>query len=205
MLGGLLSMDERRRNLQLFKDGDIRILICTDVAARGIDISGLPFVINMTLPDEAEDYVHRIGRVGRSDRMGLAISLVATDNNEKVWYHKCNRKGGIGCFNRDLVEKKGCTIWYNESLQLNKIEQKLSSSILKMTQSVDATTGRVQWALPTQIADLKCLYGEVANASFLHPVCDTFMTEYLMDELKQLNALEIQSQNMYLRMHELFS
>lgn len=42
----------------------MRFLICTDVAARGIDISGLPYVINLTLPDRAEDYIHRVGRVG---------------------------------------------------------------------------------------------------------------------------------------------
>ena len=50
--------------MQAFKDGDIRFLICTDVAARGIDISGLPYLINMTLPDRKEDYIHRVGRVG---------------------------------------------------------------------------------------------------------------------------------------------
>lgn len=49
---------------QAFKDGDVRLLICTDVAARGIDISGLPFMVNMTLPDKSEDYIHRVGRVG---------------------------------------------------------------------------------------------------------------------------------------------
>ena len=55
----------------------MRFLICTDVAARGIDIRGIPFVVNVTLPDEKQNYVHRIGRVGRADRMGLAISLVS--------------------------------------------------------------------------------------------------------------------------------
>ena len=59
--------------------GYVRILICTDVASRGIDVQGLPFVVNLTLPDEAEDYIHRVGRVGRADRMGLALSLVAAD------------------------------------------------------------------------------------------------------------------------------
>jgi hypothetical protein len=49
--------------VQAFKDGDVRFLICTDVAARGIDISGLPYVINMTLPDKSEDYIHRCGCV----------------------------------------------------------------------------------------------------------------------------------------------
>ena len=50
--------------LQAFKDGAVRFLICTDVAARGLDISGLPYVVNVTLPDRAEDYIHRVGRVG---------------------------------------------------------------------------------------------------------------------------------------------
>lgn len=61
----------------LFQNGEVRFLICTDVAARGIDITGIPFVVNVTLPDDKQNYVHRIGRVGRADRMGLAISLVA--------------------------------------------------------------------------------------------------------------------------------
>ena len=50
--------------MQAFKDGAVRFLICTDVAARGLDISGLPYVINVTLPDRVEDYIHRVGRVG---------------------------------------------------------------------------------------------------------------------------------------------
>eukprot|EP00466_Bigelowiella_natans_P009201 jgi/Bigna1/18887/gw1.38.5.1 len=74
---------ERKDNLEAFKDGLVRFLICTDVAARGIDIKELPYVINLTLPAEAEDYIHRIGRVGRADAVGLAISLVATEQ-EKV-------------------------------------------------------------------------------------------------------------------------
>lgn len=69
--------------VQAFRDGDVRFLICTDVAARGIDIAELPHVVNMTLPDEAETYIHRIGRVGRADRMGLAMSLVG-QHKEKV-------------------------------------------------------------------------------------------------------------------------
>jgi len=59
VLAGMRSMEERRRNLQYFKDGDVRFLICTDVAARGLDIKSLPFVINLTLPDVAENYIHR--------------------------------------------------------------------------------------------------------------------------------------------------
>jgi len=84
-------MEERQKNLRDFKEGEIRILICTDVASRGIDIRELPFVINMTLPDKAETYIHRVGRVGRAERMGLAISLVSTVE-ERVWWCRQGKK-----------------------------------------------------------------------------------------------------------------
>ena len=64
---------QRTANLQKFKDGHCRFLICTDVAARGIDVQGIPYVINVTMPDDKANYLHRIGRVGRAKRMGLAI------------------------------------------------------------------------------------------------------------------------------------
>ena len=74
-------------NLSAFKEGDVRFLICTDVAARGVDIKGLPYVVNMTLPDVPENYIHRIGRVGRQDCLGLAVSIVACDGcKEKARY-----------------------------------------------------------------------------------------------------------------------
>jgi ATP-dependent RNA helicase DDX1 len=85
VLAGMRSMPDRQKALKDFKEGEVRILIATDVAARGIDIRELPFVINMTLPDSPETYVHRTGRVGRADRMGLAISLVSTVK-ERVWF-----------------------------------------------------------------------------------------------------------------------
>jgi ATP-dependent RNA helicase RhlE len=62
-----------------FKGGRIRILVATDIAARGLDIEQLPHVVNFDLPDVAEDYVHRIGRTGRAGATGQAISLVAAD------------------------------------------------------------------------------------------------------------------------------
>jgi hypothetical protein len=71
-------------------------------------------VINITLPDEKTNYVHRIGRVGRAERMGLAVSLVSTVP-EKVWYHGewCPSRGR-SCWNTDLTSRGGCCIWYNE-------------------------------------------------------------------------------------------
>lgn len=71
-------------------------------------------VINVTLPDEKSNYVHRIGRVGRAERMGLAISLVSTVP-EKVWYHGewCSSRGR-NCWNTNLTTVKGCCTWINE-------------------------------------------------------------------------------------------
>ena len=65
-----------------FKNGGVRVLVATDIAARGIDIDALPHVINYELPNVAEDYVHRIGRTGRAGKSGEAISLVCIDELE---------------------------------------------------------------------------------------------------------------------------
>jgi ATP-dependent RNA helicase RhlE len=71
------SQQERIKALEAFKAGSIRVLVATDVAARGLDIEALPFVVNYDLPHNAEDYVHRIGRTGRAGAFGEAISLVS--------------------------------------------------------------------------------------------------------------------------------
>ncbi|MCG7536906.1 DEAD/DEAH box helicase [Pseudoalteromonas sp. OOF1S-7] len=73
------SQGARNKALAQFKDGEIRVLVATDVAARGIDIQQLNYVINAQLPYVAEDYVHRIGRTGRAGEAGTAISLVSID------------------------------------------------------------------------------------------------------------------------------
>ncbi len=71
------SQGARERILQQFKDGEIRALVATDVAARGLDIHNLNYVINFQLPYIAEDYIHRVGRTGRAGNQGLAISLMS--------------------------------------------------------------------------------------------------------------------------------
>jgi len=71
------TQQERIKALDAFKAGTLRVLVATDVAARGIDIEALPYVVNYDLPHNAEDYVHRIGRTGRAGAMGEAISLVS--------------------------------------------------------------------------------------------------------------------------------
>ena len=72
---GDLSQDKRTASLEAFKKGDVRLLVATDVAARGLDIPAVKVVINVTFPLTAEDYVHRIGRTGRAGADGLAITL----------------------------------------------------------------------------------------------------------------------------------
>jgi ATP-dependent RNA helicase RhlE len=73
------SQPERTRALEEFKNGEIRVLVATDVAARGLDIEDLPHVVNFELPWNPQDYVHRIGRTGRAGATGEAISLVCID------------------------------------------------------------------------------------------------------------------------------
>ena len=77
------SQQERMAALEAFKRGEVEILVATDVAARGLDISEMPCVINFDLPYNAEDYVHRIGRTGRAGAKGDAISL-HTDKDERL-------------------------------------------------------------------------------------------------------------------------
>jgi len=79
---GNKSQGARTRALADFKAGALRVLVATDLAARGIDIHQLPHVVNLDLPNQAEDYVHRIGRTGRAGHNGHAISLVAAEESE---------------------------------------------------------------------------------------------------------------------------
>jgi len=76
---GNKSQGARTRALAEFKSGDVRVLVATDIAARGLDIDQLPHVINFELPNVPEDYVHRIGRTGRAGNAGEAVSLVCVD------------------------------------------------------------------------------------------------------------------------------
>ncbi|WAK00327.1 DEAD/DEAH box helicase [Methylobacter sp. YRD-M1] len=76
VLHGDMDQKDRNRVLELYTQGDINILIATDVAARGLDVKGIDLVINFDMPRTGIDYIHRIGRTGRADELGLAIALV---------------------------------------------------------------------------------------------------------------------------------
>lgn len=80
LLSGEITQNKRVSTLDAFKNGDMKVLVATDVAGRGIHISGISHVVNFTLPEEPEDYVHRIGRTGRAGKTGTSISFACEDD-----------------------------------------------------------------------------------------------------------------------------
>ncbi|GGY02200.1 DEAD/DEAH box helicase [Paludibacterium paludis] len=77
------SQGSRLETLAAFKSGEVKVLVATDVAARGLDISELPYVVNYEMPNSPEDYVHRIGRTGRAGATGVAISLMGEEEDKQ--------------------------------------------------------------------------------------------------------------------------
>lgn len=80
ILSGEIPQNKRSRTLQQFKDGELNCLVATDVAGRGIHVKGISHVVNYTLPEEPDDYVHRIGRTGRAGATGTSISFACEDD-----------------------------------------------------------------------------------------------------------------------------
>jgi ATP-dependent RNA helicase DeaD len=83
-LNGDLAQDARERTLNRFRNNQIKVLVATDVAARGLDIDDISHVFNYDLPDDPEVYVHRVGRTGRAGKTGVAISLVTPREKRKL-------------------------------------------------------------------------------------------------------------------------
>ncbi|XP_070166174.1 ATP-dependent RNA helicase Ddx1 [Polyergus mexicanus] len=180
---------ERKANLERFKRQEVKFLICTDVAARGLDITGLPFMINITLPDEKSNYVHRIGRVGRAERMGLAISLVSSVP-EKVWYHGewCPSRGR-NCQNTNLTNQGGCCTWYNEPNYLAEIEDHLNVTIQQVGSDIK---------VPLNDFDGKVTYGEkrmAMGSNYENHV------QQMIPVVAELTALESRAQITFLKNH----
>jgi len=80
LLSGDVPQNRRMKALELFKSGALKVMVATDVAGRGIHVDGISHVINYTLPEEPEDYVHRIGRTGRAGKTGTSISFACEDD-----------------------------------------------------------------------------------------------------------------------------
>ena len=80
LMSGEIAQNKRLKTLDQFKNGDIQVLVATDVAGRGIHVTGVTHVFNYNLPDNAEDYVHRIGRTGRAGSTGVSVSFAGEDD-----------------------------------------------------------------------------------------------------------------------------
>jgi len=185
-----LRQDERNRNLESFREGDVRFLICTDVAAKGIDIRELPYVINMTLPDKPEYYIHRVGRVGRAEKNGLAFSLVGM-HQEKQWYHKCNRSDrGRGCRRTQTVDEGGCTIWFDELKMLEDIEVRIQQKVTRLQLSELTKVKDKVNELQARIAKQK---NEAAMETAKH-------VNVLRPAVEELALLEVHAQQNFLQM-----
>ena len=84
VIHGNKAQNARQRALNAFRNGQVRVLVATDIVARGIDVPGVTHIINYDLPDEPEAYVHRIGRTARNGADGIAITLCAPDELKKL-------------------------------------------------------------------------------------------------------------------------
>jgi ATP-dependent RNA helicase RhlB len=80
LMSGEIAQNKRLKTLEQFKEGSIQVLVATDVAGRGIHVNGVTHVFNYNLPDNAEDYVHRIGRTGRAGKTGVSVSFASEDD-----------------------------------------------------------------------------------------------------------------------------
>ena len=161
------------------------------MAARGIDISGLPFVVNLTLPDNQEDYIHRVGRVGRADTLGLAVSLVSTVP-ERVWF--CKRKGYTPWLSGpSAADVKEHTIWMDEPALLAAVETRLGGGIPLMGHDC---------ALPASIAEAAAgtedgaAYGKARKAGASDALAAA-RREQLAPAIAALSALEHRVQLSY--------
>ncbi|MGK0456348.1 MAG: ATP-dependent RNA helicase RhlE [Zhongshania aliphaticivorans] len=103
---GNKSQSARERALSSFKANQIRVLVATDIAARGLDIADLPHVVNYELPNIPEDYVHRIGRTGRAGKAGNAVSLVSDVEEGYLWDIEKTMKKEIPLFKIDNQGEK---------------------------------------------------------------------------------------------------
>lgn len=119
---GNKSQAARTKALHEFKKGDIRVLVATDIAARGLDIPLLPHVVNFELPNIPEDYVHRIGRTGRAGASGIAVSLVSAD--EKTYLRDIEKLIGMR-IESDMIS--GFTPDPNASTEIEKPQRQQRS------------------------------------------------------------------------------
>lgn len=133
-LHGDMVQSKRTETLQAFKDGKIVLLVCSDVAARGLDVSGVSHVFNFDVPFNADDYVHRIGRTGRAGQSGKAWSLITEDDDKLV----AAIKKLVG---RDIITEEAQEKSATAAAKISKLDPKKSKPARpKQTNNKDGAT-----------------------------------------------------------------
>ncbi|MDE5602347.1 MAG: C-terminal helicase domain-containing protein, partial [Helicobacter sp.] len=139
---GDMEQRERRKSIKAFKDSEINILVATDIAARGLDISGVSHVFNFHIPLNPESYVHRIGRTGRAGKKGVAITLATPLEFKELRRIKENTKATIELYEipniQDTIDKK-------DSQWIEKIlKYKISDEALRLYEQVRSSADMTQ-------------------------------------------------------------
>ena len=153
MLSGDVNQNKRLKVLEAFKRGDIKIVVATDVAGRGIDIKGLEYVINFDFPYEAEDYVHRIGRTGRAGSTGIAISFADE-------YESCQ----IPDIEEYIKEELKCTVIGPNDPLLKQIPPR-GSKLGEVDAAAKATVDEREAVTEEEKAAAAAVTGVLANAN----------------------------------------
>lgn len=117
------AQNHRQKVLSQFKNGQVRVLVATDIAARGIDIDKLKYVINFDIPDVAETYVHRIGRSGRAGEVGIAISMCEPEENSYVKEIEKLTKQKLGVVKNNPFPQTDKPMNLQERKDFNKVKQ----------------------------------------------------------------------------------
>lgn len=129
IIHGNKSYNTRRDTVQNFRDGNIKILISSDICSRGLDIADITHVINVDMPNPAQDYIHRIGRTGRNNKKGTAISLVS-ERELDTWHALCTE------INMNVtVEPTPSFLEINDELMPFEIEKVVFKTIVKPVQN----------------------------------------------------------------------
>lgn len=129
---GDISQVQRERTLEKFKKGTVNILVATDVAARGIDVNDLTHVINFSLPQDPESYVHRIGRTGRAGKQGTAVTFITPSEYRKLMFIQKIAKADIKKQNipavREIIKSKKRKVYNDirEIIEAGNIDEKFT-------------------------------------------------------------------------------
>jgi len=113
-----LAQSEREEVMRMFKAKKVQVLVATDIVSRGIDVKELKLVINYDVPDEAEDYVHRVGRTARADSTGMAITFISPDEQQK--FSRIEALIGSEIRKQPVPEEVGNSFTYNPSARSSK-------------------------------------------------------------------------------------